>query len=81
MPFITEEIYCTLRDMEGASGESTLAGEESIMISACRRLQPGSSRLRHFLAFHVHHNETGRIPYLVCKVAAVLHPFVRLYLG
>ena len=33
MPFITEEIYCTLREMGGSGAEEADAGEESIVIS------------------------------------------------
>lgn len=34
MPFITEEIFCSLQNAEGASTEDTSFGEESIMISS-----------------------------------------------
>ena len=34
MPFITEEIFCTLQNTKGASAETVSSGEESIMISS-----------------------------------------------
>ncbi len=40
------------------------------------RLQLGSGRLRHGLAIHVHHDETGGIPHLVGEITAVFYPFI-----